>query len=63
MVHIDEQQDKPNCLFQAHVWFSNHSHQCGCFATIAAARRWAGRLHDRIIAIDTVKAMRRTGRF
>lgn len=58
MVLIREQQDNPDCRYQAQVWLKKHSQQCGCFVTRKAAEVWANTLRARIIAADTIKALR-----
>ena len=58
MINSKEQQDNPHCAFQAQVWLHKHSQQCGCFATKKAAELWAKTLRARIIAADTIKALR-----
>jgi len=62
MMFIKDQQDKPNCSYQAHVWFKNHSHQCACFMTKKAAELWAKVLHKRIVTADVLKELRNPAR-
>ena len=57
MLFVREQQESRDCLYQAHVWFSNHSHQCGCFTTRKAAERWAEWLQKSIVTRDLFKAI------
>ncbi len=63
MLQIKEQQDDPKCFFQAQVWLDKHSRQCGCFATKKAAELWGKTLHARIVAADTIKALRHAAGF
>ncbi|ATX81699.1 hypothetical protein Ga0123462_0829 [Mariprofundus ferrinatatus] len=60
MVFIKDQQENKDCHYQAHVWFSNHSHQCGCFGTKKAAEQWAYWLQKKIVTGDLFKATRGT---
>jgi len=57
MLFVREQQENKNCLYQAHVWFNKHSHQCGCFTTRKAAEHWANWLQKVIVTRDLFKAI------
>ncbi|OIO70599.1 MAG: hypothetical protein AUJ57_08300 [Zetaproteobacteria bacterium CG1_02_53_45] len=61
MVFIRDQKDNSDCHYQAHVWFSNHSFQCGCFDNKKAAEKWANWLQKRIVTADMIKQMYRSG--
>ena len=59
MMYIKDQKNSCDCLFQAHVWFRNHSHQFACFRDKAAAESWANWLQKKIVTDDMIKAMHR----
>jgi len=59
MKFIKDQKDSCDCLFQAHVWFSNRSHQFACFNDKKAAESWANWLQKRIVTEEMIKAMYR----
>jgi len=59
MMYIKNQKRNCDCLYQAHVWFSNHSHQFACFSDKMAAEGWAGWLQKKIVTDDMIKAMYR----
>jgi len=60
MVFIKDQNESRDCHYQAHVWLSNHSHQCGCFAIKSAAERWAYALQKQIVTRDLFKVIHKT---
>ncbi|NWF37254.1 hypothetical protein [Mariprofundus sp. KV] len=57
MLFVREQKENRSCLYQAHVWFTEHSHQCGCFTTLKAAEHWANWLQKEIVTRDLFKAI------
>lgn len=59
MLYIRNQEQSHDCRYQAHVWFSNHSHQCGCFALRESAEKWAHWLEKKIVTEDLFRAIHR----
>lgn len=57
MLFIREQLESLNCHYQAHVWFTRRSHQCGCFATRKTAKHWADWLQQEIVTRDLFKVL------
>jgi len=61
LLFIKEDKESQSCYYQAHVWFKNHSLQCGCFSNIKAAEKWANWLHKRITTDDLLKISKKQG--
>lgn len=57
MLYIKDQKKSHDCHYQAHVWFRNHSHQCGCFSHRKAAEQWAHWLQKKIVTEDLFRAL------
>ncbi|GAV19272.1 hypothetical protein MMIC_P0205 [Mariprofundus micogutta] len=54
MKYIRDQIANEDCRYEAHVWFNNHSHQCGCFGNKKAAEHWADWLQKKIVTQDLI---------
>ncbi len=63
MVFIKEDNESQKCYYKAHVWFKNHSLQCGCFSQKKAAEKWAQWLEKRIITDDLFKGRRKRANY